>query len=236
MIPLRDNVPRRRTPIVNWALIAVNLAVFGYEAMLGPQGQEALFARHALVPAGWVPWSIAGLASLVTAMFLHGGLFHVVSNLWTLWIFGDNVEDRMGPARYLAFYLSCGIIAGLLHVLTNYGSPIPTVGASGAIAGVLGAYLVLYPTAKVVTLIPLFFWPFFVELPAFLFLGFWFVSQLLSGTAALANEMSAGGVAWWAHVGGFLAGLGLYRWFLLRRAPATVYRRPPGSSRWEPWR
>jgi membrane associated rhomboid family serine protease len=218
VIPLRDNVPRRRRPVVNWTLIGVNVAVFVYEVLIGPELPE-LFARRALVPAGWIPWSPADLGALVTSAFLHGGLFHLVSNLWTLWIFGDNVEDRMGHLRYLAFYLTCGGLAGLLHVFTNYGSPIPTVGASGAIAGVLGAYFVLYPTARVVTLIPLFFWPFLVELPAFLFLGFWFLSQILSGTAAIANEMAAGGVAWWAHIGGFLAGLALHRWFLRRPAP-----------------
>ena len=149
----------------------------------------------------WLPF-------LVTSMFLHGGWLHVFSNMWTLWIFGDNVEDRLGHGRYLGFYLLSGLAAAAIHTLTNTDSTLPTIGASGAIAGVMGAYFVLFPGARVVTLIPIFFWPLFVELPAILYLGFWFLTQFYSGTLSLAAGRDAGGIAWWAHVGGFLVGSG----------------------------
>ena len=155
-------------------------------------------------------------------MFLHAGWFHLIGNMWFLWIFGDNVEDRLGHFRFLVFYLICGALASLAHILFNLNSVIPSVGASGAVAGVLGAYLVTYPFARVLTLIPLFFlWP-VVELPAILVLGFWFLVQLLNGTApvAVASE-TAGGVAWWAHIGGFLAGIVLL--LILAKPPTRRY-------------
>ena len=233
MFPLRDTIPSRRAPLVTWGLIALNCLVFAYQ-MTVPEGSiPRLFHLWGMVPArfsspGWAaeagyPPSLA--LPFMTSMFLHGGFFHLLSNMWTLWIFGDNVEDRMGRPRYLAFYLLCGLAAGLVHWLTNLDSTVPTIGASGAIAGVLGAYLVLYPRARVVTLVPLFFWPLFFEIPALVYLGFWFVSQLLSGASAMASGAAgAGGIAWWAHVGGFLAGLAVHRLFLERRPP-----RPPAD-------
>jgi len=159
--------------------------------------------------------SPASYATLVTSMFLHGGWLHVVGNLWTLAIFGDNVEDRMGKLRFLVFYFVCGIVAGLVHVYFNAGSSVPTIGASGAISGVMGAYLVLYPRARVITLIPLLFYPLFVELPAYVFLGVWFTAQLMSGAAAPDNLQEAGGIAFLAHVGGFVAGV-LLHWVFLQ--------------------
>jgi membrane associated rhomboid family serine protease len=142
--------------------------------------------------------------------------------MWTLWIFGDNVEDRMGPFRFLAFYLACGIAAGVVHFLTSRSSTVPTVGASGAIAGVMGAYFILFPRARILMLLPLFIFPFFFEIPAFLFLAYWFVAQILTGTLSLAGPADVGGVAWWAHGGGFLAGAVLFGLFL------RPQHRPPG--------
>ncbi len=218
-------------PVVTWGLIAFNCLVFFYQLALPEGGLPRFFHLYGMVPArfsspGWAadagyPQSLA--LPFFTSMFLHGGFFHLLTNMWTLWIFGDNVEDRMGRFRYLAFYLLCGLAAGLVHWLTNLASTVPTIGASGAIAGVLGAYLVLFPRSRVVTLVPLFFWPLFFEIPALFYLGFWFISQLLSGTSALASGAAgAGGVAWWAHSGGFLAGFALHRLFLERRKPPAA--------------
>jgi membrane associated rhomboid family serine protease len=147
-------------------------------------------------------------------MFLHSGWLHILSNMWTLWIFGDNIEDRMGPFRFAAFYVLCGLAAGIVHWLTNPLSTIPAVGASGAIAGVMGAYYLLFPFAKLVVLVPVFFIPLFFEIPAVVFLLMWALGQVFSGTVALAQPGDVGGVAWWAHVGGFLAGLLLVGLFI----------------------
>ncbi len=215
MIPLRDTIQSRSTPWVTRALIVANVVAFGYELSLPTEALDRLFATFGIVPAAVtagavpLPWI---LRPFLGSLFLHGGLFHLLANMWTLWIFGDNVEDRLGSGRFLLFYLASGLSAGAVHLVTNPGSAVPTIGASGAIAGVLGAYFVLYPFARIVTLIPIVFWPVFVELPAFLYLGFWFVSQLASGGASAAAG-TAGGIAWWAHVGGFLAGLILLRAF-----------------------
>jgi membrane associated rhomboid family serine protease len=188
----------------------VNTLVFFYELTLG-SGLGAFVARFALVPRsfepalhGQEPLSAAAVP-LFTSLFLHGGWTHLIGNMWYLWIFGDNIEDRMGHARFALFYVAGGLFAGLIHVLTNSGSYLPTVGASGAIAAVLGAYAAAYPHARVITLLPLF--PIFpvVPIPALFVLGFWFLMQFASGTLALGSSM-AGGVAWWAHIGGFAFG------------------------------
>ncbi|MBI5708760.1 MAG: rhomboid family intramembrane serine protease [Candidatus Eisenbacteria bacterium] len=224
MIPLRDHdppaVPLRRArrdnpsatvPFVSRALIALSAAVFLYQALLGPDLRAFVYG-WGLVPVRLTlalrfheePVAAAGL-TLLTSMFLHGGWSHLIGNMWYLWIFGDNVEDRLGHVRFLLFYLASGVVAGLLHFLTHSASELPTVGASGAIAGVLGAYTVAFPRARVVTLIPLF--PFFqiVALPAFLVLGLWFVLQFVLGLGALGGS-TGGGIAWWAHIGGFAFG------------------------------
>ena len=211
---------------MTWVLIAANVAAFAYQLMLPPEAQEAVFHRFGMVPAqvtdpgGTVALSFQFLP-FFTSMFLHGGLLHIVANLWTLWIFGDNVEDRMGPLRFLAFYLLCGLAAGVVHWLSNPASTLPTVGASGAIAGVLGAYLLLYPRARVVTVLPILFYPMIFELPAVLYLGFWFLLQIWSGVASLAGPSDVGGVAWWAHAGGFVAGMALL----------VVFRKPGRAPR-----
>ncbi len=217
MIPLRDTIPTRRVPVVTWTLIAVNLVVFLFELAQTPEDLTRLFQTRGLVPARLAQLGrYGGLSTLVTSTFLHGGFFHLLSNMWTLWIFGDNVEDRMGPGRYLAFYLGCGVAAGAIHALFDPASVVPTIGASGAIAGVLGAYFMLFPLARVVTLVPIVIWPLFIEVPAFFFLGFWFLSQLLSGGLAAAGVASEA-IAWWAHIGGFVAGVLAHRALLRRR-------------------
>jgi membrane associated rhomboid family serine protease len=234
MFPIRDEIPSRRAPVVTWAILAVNVAVFLWQLTLPEPGVRRLFYLFGIVPARLSDpaWAAAagfppgGLLAFFTSMFLHGGLLHIVSNMWSLWIFGDNVEDRMGRFRFLLFYLGCGLAAGFVHWFSDPASTIPTVGASGAIAGVLGAYLRWYPGAKVLTLIPIFIYPLFVDLPAVVFLGVWFVTQLFSGAASLGAGATAGGVAWWAHVGGFVAGLVLAGFFA-RRGPEQL----PGPVR-----
>ena len=228
MFPLRDTVQARSLPLMNWTLIAVNVLVF-FMFLTGPHA-EFWIERYALIPAQLFVNSTAWL-TILTSMFLHGGLLHLLGNMWALYIFGDNVEDRMGPVRFLIFYLLCGAAAALVHVLMNPGSMIPTVGASGAISGVMGAYLVLFPFARVITLVPLFFFPYFFEIPAIFFIGVWFAGQLVSAfmTSALAPP-DVGGVAWWAHVGGFVAGMVLVRLFIVRRPVRHFY-----TDEYYPW-
>jgi hypothetical protein len=221
MIPLRDRNPSGSFPAVTIAIIAACTAVFVYELSLG-RGVLGFIAEFALVP-GQISYGVQsgeiGIGSLaspfLTSMFLHGGWLHLIGNMWFLWIFGDNVEDTLGSFRFLLFYVIAGVAAGVTHYALQPTSPIPTVGASGAIAGVLGGYLVLFPGARVVTLVPIGFFLQLMELPAALMIGLWFLVQLLSG--ALSLGIGGGGVAWWAHVGGFLAGLLLVRILTPRR-------------------
>ncbi len=211
MIPLKDNLKGRTFPIVNIIFILVNIAGFYLELRQpSPKTLELFFRLYSLVPADFIgdPWSNG--TRIFTSMFLHGGLMHLIGNMLYLWIFGDNVEDRMGHIRYFFFYLLVGTSAALFQIHLNPGSKMPMVGASGAIAGVMGAYFILYPKAKILALIPIWIFLRFIEIPAIFFLGFWFLLQALQGwgslvhTAGGAREM--GGVAWWAHAGGFLAG------------------------------
>jgi membrane associated rhomboid family serine protease len=225
MIPFRDNIPSLRFPICTVTIIAANVIVFLYELYLPGPALEGFVSRFGVVPSRFLD-SSAGLTTLlfvstvpfISSMFIHAGFLHLLGNMWYLWIFGDNIEDRLGRGRFLLFYLSCGVIASLIHLAFNFGSDLPSVGASGAIAGILGAYLVTFPHARILTLIPIFiFWQ-IIELPAILVLGFWFLIQLLSGTAAIAVfSQSGGGVAWWAHVGGFVAGMLLIKRMQRRR-------------------
>jgi membrane associated rhomboid family serine protease len=246
MIPIRDTIPSRRAPVMTWALIAVNVVVFLYELSLSPDELEQLSYLFGVVPARythpdwarWVGFPVDEYWPFLTSMFLHGGWLHLIGNMWTLWIFGDNVEERMGPWRYLTFYLLMGTVAGVTHLLTNANSPVPTVGASGAIAGVLGAYFLLFPTARVIVLFPILFIPFFFELPAVIYLLFWFVTNVLSGTLSGLKGTDMGGVAWWAHVGGFAAGALLSRLFVLARPRAPRRGQPDefGTDRaWARW-
>ena len=211
MIPLRDVIPSRTTPVVTVALIVVNALVFLYEFSLGPDVNEFIIA-YGLIPSAF-SW-----ATLLTSMFLHGGFLHCAGNMLYLWIFGDNVEDRMGHGRFLTFYLLCGTAAALAQTIMSPDSVVPMVGASGAIAGVMGAYFVMYPHSRIVTLVPIFLFIQLIEVPAIFFLGIWFVMQFLSGVGSIATAASrqpAGGVAFWAHVAGFAAGVGGV--FLFRR-------------------
>ena len=216
MIPLRDTIPSSRVPLVNYAIIAANLLVFGYEASLGGRRAETFLVHWGLVPRHFA------LENLLTSMFLHGSWLHVLGNMLYLYIFGDNVEDRLGHVRYLLFYLLCGCAAGAAQTLSGPDSPVPMVGASGAIAGVSGAYFLFFPGARVVTLVPIFFFLQVMEIPAVVFLLIWFVMQLMLGLAALGAHAGAGGVAFWAHVGGFVAGMVL---------GPTLRGRPP-APRW----
>lgn len=206
MIPLRDDNPTHRTPIITYFLILVNILVYLFQMLLGPNN-EAFVYQFALIPADVINRvSLGSIFDIFTSMFMHAGLAHIGGNMLYLWIFGDNVEDRLGRFKYLLFYVIGGVVASLTHILTNPGSQIPTVGASGAIAAVLGAYLVLYPSQKVLTLIPLGFWLRMTLLPASVVLGLWFVLQFFQGVASLGMP-DVGGVAFWAHIGGFVSGV-----------------------------
>ena len=209
MLPLRDENPRRTVPVVNIVLIIINVLMFFWELSLGPNLEPALSAV-AFVPARfWLsPLGPGNIFSIFVSMFLHGGFLHLGGNMLYLWIFGDNIEDRLGHGRYLIFYLLCGIAATLAHAITNASSPVPSIGASGAIAGVLGGYLVLFPKARVLTLIPIFFFITIREIPAIIVLGLWFVLQLFVGVGSFgAVDPNAGGVAYFAHIGGFIFGM-----------------------------
>ena len=231
MIPLRDDQPRFSTPYVNYFIIALNAGIFLFELSVGAQSQRALNGlvyHFGIVPTNFVhalsraprPNLSVAFLPILTSMFLHGGWLHIIGNMWVLWIFGDNIEDYLGHMRYLLFYLACGIAAAICHIFLNVGSTIPTVGASGAIAGVMGAYFLLYPRAKVLTLVPLIIFFTFWWLPAWIVLGYWFVLQFFSGAAtSVAYTTQGGGIAFWAHVGGFLAGL-----ILIKTIPQRVRR------------
>ena len=222
MIPYRDTIPVQHTPWVTWGLIAANLLTFGYGELLAGETQHSFQYLHGLVPARYAypDWAekagfpAGDYAPFVTSLFMHGSWLHLVLNLWLLWIFGDNVEDRMGGIRFLAFYLLCGLTAGVVHVYANPQSTIPAIGASGAIAGVMGAFYFLFPYARIV--IWVFFLPLFVEVPAIAFLGLWVIVQLYKVTTGLASPEPSNDVAWFGHLGGFIAGMLLHRLFLLR--------------------
>jgi membrane associated rhomboid family serine protease len=206
MIPLYDTARRRRMPLVTWLLIAVNIAVFIYEVGFSPAALERFIRTWGLVPAQLFAQPLVEWVTIVSSMFLHGGWLHILSNMWVLFIFGDNVEERMGGLSYLLFYLLSGVAAALLQSFLLPSSSEPMIGASGAIAGVLGAYLILFPHARVASLVPILFIFTVIQVPATLFLLFWFVSQLFSGWLAIGGAAGSG-VAWWAHVGGFLFGI-----------------------------
>ncbi len=218
MFPLRDNIPSRHRPYVVWTLLVLNALVFLACLGLSPAEEFKVFHIFGVVPARYLnpQWAVwqgypeGLLMPLVTHMFLHSGWLHLIANMWTLWIFGDNVEDVMGPVRFPIFYVLCGLCALGVHMVTSPNSTVPVVGASGAIAGVMGAYFFLYPHAKVVTFLPVLIIPFVFELPAVFYLGAWFLTQVFSGMLAPAG---GGGVAWWAHIGGFVAGMLLLRFF-----------------------
>ncbi|NBD35123.1 MAG: rhomboid family intramembrane serine protease [Chloroflexi bacterium] len=230
MIPLRDNIPTRRFPIITVLLIVVNSLIFLLESVIGTAAAEDLIYQFGFVPARitsqWM--NPAVLLTLFTSMYLHGGWFHLISNMLYLWIFGNNIEDNMGRLRFLVFYTLCGVLAATAQIAVAPNSEMPGVGASGAIAGVLGAYLLLYPQARIRTLVLLPFWFVTVNLPAMIVLGSWFLTQFFNGLASLNVQMQVGGVAWWAHIGGFVTGLVLVLMFR-REEPPDGY----GPDRYE---
>ncbi len=206
MIPLTDTLPARRTPWVTYGLIALNSLVFLYELTLPREQLALLFQAFGVVPAHlWHPEGTAPYHTLLTHMFLHGGWGHLISNMWALWIFGDNVEDRLGHGRYFLFYLLAGVGAALIHSLLNASSVVPSVGASGAISGVMGAYLLMFPFSRIITILPLFFMAYMIPVPAYFYIGAWFIGQLTAGMMSLALPGTTG-IAFWAHVGGFASG------------------------------
>ncbi|HMH78278.1 MAG TPA: rhomboid family intramembrane serine protease [Candidatus Udaeobacter sp.] len=236
MIPIRDSEAAQSRPWVTYGLIALNLWIFLYEILLGPELEGFVrtwgfiparyFLMAELYPEAWLPRYVP----LVTCMFLHGGWAHLIGNMLYLRIFGDNVEDRLGHLRYLGFYLATGVIAALAQAYLYPDSTVPTVGASGAISGVLGAFLVMFPHARVMTVVPLLIFFPLIEIPAVVYLGFWFLMQVLNGTMALAVMGDSGGVAWWAHVGGFAAGMALAPLLRRRQSYPRAWR-----DQYAPW-
>jgi membrane associated rhomboid family serine protease len=222
MIPLRDSQPSYSRPLITICLIAANTVVFLLQLTMDPFSLNHFIGSFGLVPSRF-EWS-----ALFTSMFLHGGWLHLIGNMWFLWIYGDNVEDILGHGKFLVFYALCGVAAGLIHLGFNADSRLPTVGASGAIAGVMGAYMVKFPHSRIVTLVPIFFFLTTVEIPASLILVYWFVVQFFSGIGSMGySHLSQGGVAWFAHIGGFVAGIALI--YALR--PRDRYQRRP-ELRW----
>jgi len=226
MFPLKTAIPSRYPPFMTWALIAANGAVFLIEINLSPNRLDAMIAQFALVPAryfapGAAPLGLLDYLPFATDMFLHGGWLHIILNMWTLWLFGPAIEDRMGGPRYLAFYLACGVLASVTHAVFNARAEVPVLGASGAIAGVLGCYVRLFPLSRMIVVVPVLIFPFFFEVPAVVFVGLWFVLQLVQGAGELFMPSAGGGIAWWAHVGGFVAGLAFGP---MLHAPSRDYR------------
>jgi membrane associated rhomboid family serine protease len=229
VIPLKNMDPRRSLPIITLIIIAANIAVFLYQITLPPQAADTFIRNWGLVPSK-LQLALAGrhytladaMIPIFTCMFLHGGFLHILGNMWFLWIFGANLEDRVGAASYLAIYFVCGLASGLTQAAFSWGSRIPSIGASGAISGVLGAYIILFPSSRILTLVPLFIIWFTARIPALVFIGLWFIVQFLSGVGSLGphGAASTGGVAWWAHIGGFVSGLFLAR--MMRPRPRAI--------------
>lgn len=218
MIPLRDTQPSYSTPYVTIGIIIVNVMVFLYQVSLDPYELNHFIAHYAIIPDHFQ------YADILTAMFMHGGWMHLIGNMWFLWIYGDNVEDVLGHGKYLLFYLVCGLAAGLTHVMLAPFSRVPTLGASGAIAGVMGAYLIKFPHSRIITLVPVFVFLTTMEIPAVFMLAYWFIIQLFSGVGSIGySNISKGGVAWFAHVGGFVAGMVLI--YVLGTRERFRYRR-----------
>ena len=235
MLPIRDLNPTRRTPYVTYVLIGLNVLVFIYEVMLPLSGLERFFTNWGVVPYLVTnAFSLPVALTFITSMFLHGGVAHIFGNMLYLWIFGDNVEDCMGPVLYTIFYFLSGILAGLAQVLVGPDLMIPSIGASGAVAGVLGAYLVMFPKARVHTLVFIGFFARRAAIPAGIVLGGWFVLQFFNGVLSL-GAMQVGGVAWFAHIGGFIFGL-IGGWLCKKSRPQVDYiREPRYPQRWQGW-
>ncbi len=220
MFPIADENPSKTTPYVNYSIIAINIIVFLFEISIPIESLKLFIYNYGIVPARYLsPSLVSGfnfvsnpITPFISSMFLHGGWLHIIFNMWALYIFGDNVEDRLGHSGYLLFYFGSGLIAGIIHSIFNFSSIEPSIGASGAIAGVMAAYVLMFPTAKIRTLFIIIFIPLIVPIPALIFVGLWFFSQLFTGTLSLFSGAS-GGIAWWAHIGGFIGGIGLLSLF-----------------------
>jgi membrane associated rhomboid family serine protease len=237
MFPLQNTTPSRYPPLVTWALIAVNCAVFLIEISLPPTEADLFISRFALIPARYCCGNPVGPADFLpffTMMFLHGGWLHLILNMWALWVFGGPVEDRLGPARYLFLYFACGVIAALTHYAFNPTSTAPAVGASGAIAGVIGCYVRLLPFSRLIVVVPILFFPLFFDVPAIVFAGIWFLLQLIQGAGELPAPSTGAGIAWWAHVGGFLAGLALGSLLVLPKREYRPYYADEGFLGFDP--
>ncbi len=234
MIPIRDTTPTQNAPIVNSTIIGFNIVIFVLQIAQGP-GLNQLNYIYGLVPARYTVPQITAyftsgqqLLSFFSFMFLHGNFWHLLGNMWSLYIFGDNVEDHLGHLRYIVFYLLCGLASGVSHLLLNMNSNLPTIGASGAIAGVMGAYFILHPFSKILTLIPILFIPWFIEIPAFFYLGFWFILQFINAAGAQAD---VSGIAWWAHIGGFIFGIIILKVFMVLPAAGFTEKIRPVTAR-----
>ena len=231
MIPLKDTIPSRTYPFVNIFIIILNILAFAYELSLGKR-LDMFILSYGVIPIKFYyllatqPFNFLNIFfPFLSSIFLHGGWIHIIGNMLYLWIFGDNVEDRMGHLRYFAFYIICGVLAGGVHLYTNPTSGVPTIGASGAIAGVMGAYFIMFPGSRIITFVPIFFFFQIIEIPAFFFIGFWFLVQFFSGSLFLSSAgQNVGGVAWWAHVGGFVCGMVLVFFFRKRKRSYKVFR------------
>lgn len=227
MIPIRDNIPSLRKPIATYTLIAINFMVYIFQFLLPARLEEIFVYKYGFVPIMIVKnitengFRIGGFYPFFTSMFLHGSLTHLISNMWSLWLFGDNIEDRLGHFKFVLFYLLCGFLAMLSHFIFYPNSNIPAIGASGAIAGVMGAYFILFPYSRITTLVPVLFFPLFIKVPALIYLAIWFLLQLYNGAIGSLVGGRGSGIAWWAHIGGFLSGVLLLKLLYTRR-----YRRP----------
>lgn len=225
MIPFRTTAPTLGSPAMTMILILVNIAVFVVQIGLPPDAAYEFIYRYALVPAVYsrpdaaraIGLDPTNFAPFITNTFMHGGFLHIILNMWTLWLFGAPLEDAMGKWRFLLLYLFCGLAGSVSHMAFNFSSPVPALGASGAIAGVLGGFTWIYPRARVAVVQPIFIFPLILHLPALLFTGIWFALQVWQGTASLAADPARGGIAWWAHIGGFAAGIGASVYFARRR-------------------
>lgn len=234
MIPIRDSLRSSQTPLVVYGLIAVNVLVFLYQISLSEKAGVLFSYDYGLVPARYTDpywayehgFSATDYRPFVTGIFMHGGVLHILLNMWTLFIFGTSLEARMGHAAFLLFYMVCGVAASIVHVSFNQNSELPAIGASGAIAGVIGAYAVAFPHARLVLIIPFFFLPLFFEVRAMVFAVFWFAIQIMQGAMELTRPSMGGGIAWWAHVGGFMTGMALAPFFPAR----PIQRRGSGDE------
>jgi membrane associated rhomboid family serine protease len=242
MIPIRTTAPTRYPPFVTWALIGINCFVFFVQLGLTPLELEEFLVRFALIPARYtLPYAygnaeltLSDFVPFVTMMFLHGGWLHLILNMWMLWLFSPAIEDRLGHGRFLLFYLGCGIAAALAQMVSDPTSEVPALGASGAIAGILGCTMSLFPLSRVIVVVPILFLPLFFEVHAVVFIGLWFLLQILQGTMALL-EPSEGGVAWWAHVGGFVAGLLIGPLLLRPERRYRIYQPDEGVLGFDTW-